>query len=186
MTPTHQLEAERREDARPVIIAVRPGLFLGNACAAEDAAALAAHGITQTLNLAVNIDTGALALADGTVVRRAKVGLIDGPGNHPHHVVAAVLAVDGMVVQIVPGKPSYAGHRPGALLVHCRGGRSRSVAVTALWLARHAPEDWPQPADAVAALRGLRGLGPEQPNAAMLAVMLAAWPILERIPTAPL
>lgn len=174
--------AERREDARPVALAVRPGLFLGNLAAAGDVATLALHGITQTLNLAVNTDPLPLTLPDGTVIRRAKIGLIDGAGNHPAHLAAAVLAIEGMLAQVAPGKPSYPDHRPGALLVHCRGGRSRSVSALALWMVRNEPQAWAGPMEAVEALRQLRGLGPEQPNAAMLDGMQAAARFLSQIP----
>lgn len=174
-------EAERREDARPVLIGVAPRLFLGNVTAADDPALLLRHGITQSLNLAVNADPLPLTLPDGTVVRRAKIGLIDGPGNHPAHLAAAVLAIEGMLSQVAPGKPSYGAHRPGALLVHCRGGRSRSVSVLALWLARNDPASPTTAVDAVEVLRRLRGLGPEQPNASMFDTMRAAVRLLEPI-----
>jgi len=183
--------SERLEDARPIAIPVRSGLYLGNAAAADDGETLARLGITQTLNLAVNIDPLPLTLADGTAIRRAKIGLIDGAGNHPVHLVAAVLTIEGMLAQASPGKPSYPDHRPGALLVHCRGGRSRSVTALALWLARSEPQTWPTERDAVEALRQLRGLPPEQPNAEMLDAMqaaariLTAVPFLRRVPDGP-
>ena len=177
-------EAERREDATPVLVKVHPGVFLGNLAAAVDAGTLARQGITQTLNLAVNADPPPLTLPDGTLVRRAKIGLIDGPGNHPVHLAAAVLAIEGMLAQTAPGKPSYGAHRPGPLLVHCRGGRSRSVVVTALWLARTDPRAWAEATEAVEMLRRLRTLGPEQPDAAMLAAMEGARRLLAPMPTA--
>lgn len=181
---TARAEAERREDATPVLVEVHPGVFLGNMAAAADAGMLARHGITQTLNLAVNADPPPLTLSDGTLVRRAKIGLIDGPGNEPAHFVAAVLAIEGMLAQAAPGKPSYGAHRPGALLIHCRGGRSRSVVVTAMWLARTDPQSWTGATGAVEFLRRQRGLGPEQPNAAMLSTMESARRLLAPIPTA--
>ncbi len=178
-----RVEAERLEDALPIMVAVRPGVFLGNVSAACDACMLARHGVTQTLNLAVNADPLPLRLPDGTDLRRAKIGLIDGKGNHPAHVAAAVLAIDGMLAQPAPGKPSYGDHRPGALLVHCRGGRSRSVAVMALWLVRTDPQRFGgQVTQAIEALRSLRGLGSDQPNADMLATMHAAERLLAVIP----
>jgi hypothetical protein len=166
------------EDREPVLIGVAERLFLGNQTAAESAPLLGRHGITQTLNLAVNIDSTPLTLADGTVVRRAKVGLIDGPGNDPLHLVAAVLSVAGMLAQVAPGKPSYPDHRPGGLLVHCRGGRSRSIATLALFLAWRQPEAYADLAAALDRLSALRGLGPEQPHRAMRELAAAAWPLL--------
>ena len=158
---------EAVEDREAVLIGVEKGLFLGNHTAAEDAGLFAQHGITQSLNLAVNIDPGPMTLADGTVVRRAKIGLIDGPGNHPLHLAAATLAIAGMVAQAAPGKPSYPAHRPGGLLVHCRGGRSRSIAALALFLAWRQPQDYADLATALDRLGALRGLGPDQPHRAM-------------------
>ena len=160
--------AAHREDASCVLCPVAPGLWLGNATAAGDAAALARAGITQTLCLAVNLDMPPMTLADGTVIRRAKVGLIDGPGNTAAHLVAAVLSIAGMGAQVAPGKPGYPDHRPGGLLVHCRGGRSRSVVALALHLSEvvgDAPFD-----DVLARLRALRGLPPTQPHAALRAL----------------
>ena len=118
-------------------------------------------------------------------MRRAKIGLIDGPGNHPAHVAATVLAIEGMLAQAAPGKASYPDHRPGALLVHCRGGRSRSLAVLALWLSRSDPQGWGPAPEALDRLRHMRGLGPDQPNAAMLDSMRAALPLLASIPRGP-
>ena len=157
--------AEEREDAACILLPVADGLWLGNATAAEDAAALGRAGITQTLCLAVNLDLPPMTLFDGTVLRRAKVGLIDGPGNTAAHLVAAVLSISGMLAQVAPGKPGYPDHRPGGLLVHCRGGRSRSVVALVLHLsevAGEAPFD-----DVLARIRALRGLPSTQPNASL-------------------
>lgn len=173
------LEREAREDARPAIVPVAPGLWLGNLAAACDAETLVRRGIAQTLNLAVNADVPPLTLPDGAVLRRAKIGLIDGPGDAPVHLVAAALAISGMRAQAAPGKPSYPDHRPGGLLVHCRGGRSRSVVAVALHLARIGGGDWRME---IARLRALRGLDPNQPGAAMLALAEAAWPLLAAVP----
>ncbi len=157
---------EAEEDATEVLIEVGPDLWLGNQIAAQSPAALARAGITQTLNLAVNIDIPPLVLPDGSVVRRAKIGLIDGEGNTPAHVAAAVLAIRGMQAQKAPGKPSYPDHRPGGLLVHCRGGRSRSVMALALHLYLSDPA-FESLDDAIAYLQRLRGLRPHQPAAAL-------------------
>lgn len=154
------------EDASEVLIQVRPGLWLGNQVAAQSAAALARAGITQTLNLAVNIDIPPMVQPDGGVLRRAKIGLIDGEGNVPAHLAAAVLTIRGMLAQKTPGKPSYPDHRTGGLLVHCRGGRSRSVIALALHLYLTDPA-CASLDDAIAELQRLRGLRPEQPAAAL-------------------
>lgn len=56
-------------------------------------------------------------------VRRHKIGLYDGPGNHPLVFAAAVLTLEGLVSQ---------GKR---VLVHCHAGQSRSPMVAAAWVA---------------------------------------------------
>lgn len=53
---------------------------------------------------------------------RHKVGLLDGPGNHPDMMVAAVLALHALV---------NSGKR---VLVHCHAGKSRSVMITSLYV----------------------------------------------------
>ena len=53
---------------------------------------------------------------------RYKVGLLDGPGNHPGTFFAAVVLLDSLV---------KSGKR---VLVHCGAGMSRSVMVVAAWL----------------------------------------------------
>ncbi|RAP40763.1 protein phosphatase [Rhodovulum viride] len=171
--------AEAREDARPLLIDVlgpvasasaQPGkrVFLGNLAGAEDAAALTAAGVTETLNLGLNLCPGPLALGDGTQVRRYQIGLIDGPGNDPHLLAAAVVTVRGLMGAYGPGKPHYPPHRPGHLLVHCRGGRSRSVTVLAVWLTLCHPQAFPDLDAALAHLRRLRGLDTAHPLPPML------------------
>lgn len=139
--PTDRPDTEAREDVRPVLVPVgealgadRLTLFIGNLPAAEDADLLGQAGITESLNVALNLCPGPLVLPDGTQVRRYQVGLIDGPGNDPHLLAAAVQIVCGLIRTHTPGKPHYPPHRRGHVLVHCRGGRSRSALVAALSL----------------------------------------------------
>ncbi len=162
----HDGLAEKNEDATPVLLPVagvaRPDgslcrLFVGNLVAACDPKALSQAGITASLNVALNVHAAELQLPDGTHLRRAKVGLIDGAGNSATHMAAAVLALDGLVTQASPGKPHYPAHRAGHVLVHCRGGRSRSVAVLALYLHLKAPGDFPSLGQTIAIIRELRG-----------------------------
>jgi rhodanese-related sulfurtransferase len=178
------LSAEAEEDRRAVLVPVSPGLFLGNASAARDPDLLAREGITQCLNLAVNLDMAPVGLADGTAIRHAKIGLIDGAGNHPLHLVAAALTIGAMREQSAPGKPSYPDHRPGHLLVHCRGGRSRSVAALALNLAWSDPVRFESPDAALHDLRKRRGLPETQPNAAMCKLIDEAWLVMSSLKTA--
>ena len=169
---------ETQEDRLPVLLPVAemPGatLYLGNRIAADDGALLLERGITSTMNLAVNIEMSPLRLADGTAVRRTHVGLIDGTGNTPPHLLGAALVLAGILGQASPGKSHYPPHRAGNVLVHCRGGRSRSVSVLALYLVLARPEVYPDLETALRHLRALRGLSSAQPNADMLALTDAA------------
>lgn len=166
--------SELAEDEATLLIPVHDlpacRLYVGNLPGACDGAALLAAGITSSLNVSLNIDAPPLQLPDGTHMRRSKVGLIDGAGNAPSHLAAAVLALDGLVRQASPGKPHYPAHRAGNVLVNCRGGRSRSVTVLALYLHLKAPDAYPTFPAAVAHVRGLRGSSETYPLPPMIAL----------------
>jgi myo-inositol-1(or 4)-monophosphatase len=171
-------QAEQEEDGRPLLIKLVPvtgqihrWLYLGNGPAAQDAYLLHQHNITSALNMAVNLQLGDLALPDGTWLRRTQIGLIDGAGNTANHLLAGVLALDGLLGQASPGKVSYPPHRAANVLVHCRGGRSRSVAVLALYLYFTQPERFPSPEAALTFLRQLRGLDPAHPCEPLLTLI---------------
>lgn len=177
MPPASALLPEEEEDRLPVLCEVASGLgphgaslFIGNKVAADDPALLLAEGVTSTMNLAVNVEMAPLALSDGTTIRRTHIGLIDGPGNAPQHLLAGVMALHGMLTQDSPGKPHYPPHRRGHVLVHCRGGRSRSATVIALYLHLAVPERFPDFDTAINHVRQVRGLGTNQPQPAMLAL----------------
>ncbi|CAM3597921.1 protein phosphatase [Rahnella bruchi] len=172
MTDTLQSrkQAVQEEDSRPLLIKIVPvagqnhrWLYLGNGPAAQDAYLLHQHNITSALNTAVNLQLGDLALPDSTWLRRTQIGLIDGAGNTVSHLLAGVLALDGLLGQVSPGKVSYPPHRAANVLVHCRGGRSRSVAVLALYLYFTQSERFPTPQAALTSLRELRGLDETYP-----------------------
>lgn len=158
----------------PLLNQVYDGLWIGNIGAARDDAILHRCGITQTLNLAVNADTPPLTLRDGTVVRRAKIGLIDGTGNTLSHMIAAIMAVEGMLQQVAPGKPTYPDHREGGLLVHCRAGRSRSVSVVAAHLVLSQGERFPSLDAALMHLRKMCELNETYPKTPMVDLASAA------------
>jgi len=71
---------------------------------------------------------------------------------------AAVHMLHGMLHQTFPDKKSYPLKQPGNVLVHCRGGRSRSVAVAALYLNHMFPERWPGLDDLIDEIRHKRGI----------------------------
>lgn len=182
--PADTPEAEARQDAVPVLLPVvdAPGpgldrLWLGNLTAVEDPQAMDRAGATASLNLAINIFPGPLTLPDGSMVRRYQLGMIDGAGNAPEMLAAAVMLIDALAAGHMPGKPHYPPHRPGGLVVHCRGGRSRSVTVLALWLHLRRGADFPTLTAALDHMRGVRGLGGEHPLPPMIAL---AQQVLER------
>ena len=175
--PERVPEGEEREDGLPLLFPVIEGfgphektLFLGNLAAAEDPDCLLQAGITETLNVSINMSPGPLLLPDGTHVRRYQIGMIDGDGNDPHLLAAAVFTIEGLMRGYVPAKPHYPKHRKGNILVHCRGGRSRSVALIALWLSTFARDRFAGFEAALAHLRQLRGLDETYPLPPMLAL----------------
>src|SRR5690606_31916850 len=143
-------------------------LYVGNQAAACDADTLLALNITSTLNVSVNIIVPAMQLADGTNVRRANVGLIDGNGNPASYLAGAVLTLHGLLNQASPGKTHYPAHRYGNVLVNCRGGRSRSVTVLGLYMHLTAPDQWPTLASAIDHIRALRGNAAHYPLQPMI------------------
>ncbi|AQZ51653.1 dual specificity protein phosphatase family protein [Martelella mediterranea] len=175
--PDHVPENEAREDDRPLLFPVIDGvgphaktLFLGNLAAAEDPDCLLDAGITETLNVSINMFPGPLLLPDGTHIRRYQIGMIDGDGNDPHLLAAGVFTIEGLMRGYVPSKPHYPSHRKGNILVHCRGGRSRSVALIALWLSTFARDRFASFESALAHLRQLRELDESYPLPPMLAL----------------
>ena len=145
-------------------------LYIGNRVAAGDIDLLRRHGITSVLNCSVNLDVnyvdqplaghpgGSVRIFGFAPVRVAKVGMIDGPGNHPSLLLAACHALEGMLHQDSPSTPNHPPHQPGNVLVHCRAGQSRSVTVAALYLHGKFPERWPTFEAALDHVRRERGM----------------------------
>jgi hypothetical protein len=145
-------------------------LFVGDQIGASDDNLLRQHNIINVLNCAVNCDInyvdetlditpeGANRVFGYAPVRTAKIGMIDGEGNDPILMFAAVHMLHGMLHQTFPDKKSYPLKQPGNVLVHCRGGRSRSVVVAALYLNHMFPEHWPSLDDLIDEIRHKRGI----------------------------
>lgn len=144
-------------------------LFIGDSDGARDVDLLLENGITTVVNCAVNLDFNyvlepALAAAPGKAavghapIRTYKIGLIDGDGNPGRMMLAGYYILDGALKQQLPDRPSYPNRQRGNVLVHCRGGRSRSVALVALYLFRNQPDQFPSLDDALAHVRTHRQL----------------------------
>lgn len=66
------------------------------------------------------------------------------------------------LLQQIPDKASYRNRKRGNILVNCRGGRSRSVALVALFMHLECPERFPTLDDAIALIRDKRQLHPQE------------------------
>lgn len=165
---------------RPMISFIADGLgpdgvslFISGTEGARDIDALHEHGITTVINCAVNLDinyaeTLTHAEASGkrgagtAAVRTYKVGLVDGAGNPIDMMLGAYFILESTLVQTLPERASYPNRKRGNILVHCRGGRSRSVALAALFLLRQKPELFPTLSDAISHVRVTRELHPDE------------------------
>jgi hypothetical protein len=148
-------------------------LYLGGDEAARDLALLRSLEITAVVNCAVNLDINYVCdpylplegekLAGGHgAIRSYKMGLVDGPGNPHHMALAGYYLLDGAFRQQLPDKPSYPSRERGHVLIHCRAGRSRSVAIAALYLHRQQPQLFPTLQAAIDEIRERRELQPEE------------------------
>ena len=133
-------------------------MFIGGT-AARDIDLLRHHGISTVVNCAVNLDVNYVAAPvegeadpDSKSQSRAgtgpfrvfKLGLVDGGGNPHGMMLAAYYMLHGALHQTLPEKQSYPRRERGNVLVHCRGGRSRSVALVALYLHLQGPDSVPR------------------------------------------
>ncbi|KQY08894.1 protein phosphatase [Rhizobium sp. Root73] len=167
-------------------------LFISGKEGASDLNLLRSKGITTVVNCAVNLDFNfveqpqVVSDHEGSVygpgeIRYFKIGLIDGEGNPETQMVAAHYILRAALEQVLPEKPSYPRRERGSVLINCRGGRSRSVAVVALFLHLTVPQEFPTLDDAIAFVRLKREL-PEnewykapKPVLANAARRAAAW-----------
>ncbi|WP_343315027.1 dual specificity protein phosphatase [Brucella sp. BE17] len=180
--------SESEEDRLPMLVRVyenagphKLALFIGNEVAANDAVLLQETDITSTINIAVNRYLLPLSRPDGTAIRRTQIGLIDGHGNHPMHFAAAVMALYGVLDQESPGKPHYPAHKRGNVLVNCRGGRSRSLTVLALYLHWTDETRFPTLDEAIKHIRILRKMGDTHPLPGMIALAKQARTLLPEL-----
>lgn len=146
-------------------------LYIGNKQAASDPELLNQHGIGTVFNCAVNLDINLVttqdplsqALAFGwSPVRYYKLGIVDGPGNPHPMMLAGYYQLRSLIDQELPNKPSYPWKETGNILINCRGGRSRSVTLTALLLHLDEPETYPSLEDAIDHIREARQLIKEE------------------------
>ncbi|EPR19923.1 protein phosphatase [Agrobacterium sp. TS43] len=144
-------------------------LFISGKEGASDLNLLRQNGITTVVNCAVNLDFNFVEQSqvvsdhEGSVygpgeIRYYKIGLIDGSGNPDTQMVAAHYILRAALEQILPDKPSYPRRERGNVLINCRGGRSRSVAVVALFLHLTLPTEFPTLDDAIGFVRLKREL----------------------------
>lgn len=155
---------------------LQPGdfnLYIGGTDAARDLDLLRELNIAVVVNCAINLDINYLhdprVTADGEKrahgpgpLRMYKIGLVDGPGNTEHMMLGGYLLLDGAIRQELPEKKSYPNRQKGNVLVHCRGGRSRSTALVALYLHLQAAAKYPTLDEAVRHVREKRSLHPDE------------------------
>lgn len=149
----------------------KTALFLGDTEAAADLERLQRLGIVSVVNCAINLNINyvtadahqhTLAAHGPSSVRTYKLGLIDGPGNSVGQLIAGYFLLKSAFEQRMPDSPSYPLPSTGHVLVHCRGGRSRSVIVAALYLHRECRTQFPSLAQAIDFIRQRRELHPSE------------------------
>jgi hypothetical protein len=172
------MQSPRHERPRisRIIEAVEPygvDIFISGSDGASDLALLREHRISTVVNCAVNLDinyvTEPAIEASETqfghgagAIRYYKLGLVDGPGNPETMMLAGYYLLQGAFAQILPEKLSYPRRERGNVLVNCRGGRSRSVALVSLFLHHAMPARFPTLDSALDHVRTCRGLHPDE------------------------
>ncbi|MGH1354118.1 MAG: dual specificity protein phosphatase family protein [Thalassovita sp.] len=158
-------------------------IYIGNRQAASDPELLAKHGVTNVLNCAINLDINMVEkpAADcqnqtfgWSGVKYFKLGMVDGPGNPDDLLLAGYFQLRGLIAQKLPQKVSYPWDDGGNVLVNCRGGRSRSVTLVALYMHLERPEKYPTLSDAIAHVREYRQLDPKEWPSAPKDVLIEA------------
>ncbi|MZI91631.1 protein phosphatase [Vibrio sp. CAIM 722] len=148
-------------------------IYIGGSVGTANPDLLKELDIKIVLNCAVNLDidwvdqldpnyTGDTKAFGAGPVRYYKLGLIDGPGNTAEMILAGYYLMRSALNQTIPDKPSYKNRELGNILVNCRGGRSRSVTIVALFLHLEMPEKYPTLEAAIAHIRHTRELHPDE------------------------
>ncbi|MCE0495533.1 dual specificity protein phosphatase family protein [Vibrio salinus] len=148
-------------------------IYIGGSSGVADISLLKEHNIKVVINCAVNLDIDFVEIPEKTMsdglnnhgaasIRYYKLGLIDGPGNPESMIFTGYHLMRSSLSQQIPEKPSYKVREKGNILVNCRGGRSRSVTVVALFLHLECPERYPTLNDAIAHIRDKRQLHPDE------------------------
>lgn len=144
-------------------------MYIGGIEGARDMALLKRHDIRVLVNCAVNLDfdlvRDALYPADGPkcaagygTLRYYKIGMIDGSGNPQSMLLGGYLILNSALDQTMPKRETYPFKDGGNVLVNCRAGRSRSVALVSLYLHKNHPDRFPSLEDAIAHVRKRRDL----------------------------
>ncbi|QTF07583.1 inositol monophosphatase [Brenneria izadpanahii] len=160
-------------------------IYIGGSAGVTDLALLEQHGIKTVINCAVNLDIDWVSSPEANMrahllnhgsgpIRYYKLGLVDGSGNEPAMLHAGYHLMRSALLQQIPDKPSYRNRERGNILVNCRGGRSRSVALVALFMHLECPERYPTLESAIAHVRDKRQLHPDEwyetPKPALIAL----------------
>jgi len=148
-------------------------IYIGGSSGVSDAALLAEHDIGVVINCAVNLDIDWVIRPEASApphllshgsgpVRYYKLGLVDGEGNAPEMLHAGYQLMRSALLQQIPDKASYPVRKRGNILVNCRGGRSRSVALVALFMHLECPARFPTLEAAIDLIRDRRQLHPDE------------------------
>ncbi|BDX02388.1 MAG: dual specificity protein phosphatase family protein [Marinomonas sp.] len=148
-------------------------IYIGGSKGVADAELLEKHNIKVVLNCAINLDINLVHFEEANTpehllrhgsgrVRYFKIGLIDGAGNPEAMILAGYHLMRSALDQELPEKASYKVREKGNILVNCRGGRSRSVTIVALFLHLEYPDRYPTLETAIAHIREKRELHPDE------------------------
>lgn len=148
-------------------------IYIGGMEGAGDLDLLREKSITTVVNCAVNLDFNYATepFNEGEpsdviygvgAVRYYKLGLIDGHGNPETMLLSGFYLLRGAFTQELPDRGTYRRRERGNVLVNCRGGRSRSVTLVALFLHVEMPDRFPTLDDALHHVRVKRELRPDE------------------------